>query len=201
MTKEDNDGILELLTTGGEATQFKTVNEQTKNITEAQRSAYLQIKKLLDDAFKDGADAELFAEIQKVKNYFPRLFSYSKLEKLRGSATIQNGKIVYDIDNSFLQKLIDNDYANPNNEFAKSRYQKFYNAKAVKENKNLAELELELGLPADARTVDQEAFDFEALYPEQNFNSFEDAAISRLKTKYGDNFEDHLDEVVDLAKI
>tara|TARA_B100000212_G_scaffold70523_1_gene49617 strand:+ start:5035 stop:9753 length:4719 start_codon:yes stop_codon:yes gene_type:complete len=201
MTKEDNDGILELLTTGGEATQFKTVNEQTKNITEAQRSAYLQIKKLLDDAFKDGADAELFAEIQKVKNYFPRLFSYSKLEKLRGSATIQNGKIVYDIDNSFLQKLIDNDYANPNNEFARSRYQKFYNAKAVKENKNLEELELELGLPADARTVDQEAFDFETLYPEQNFNSFEDAAISRLKTKYGDNFEDHLDEVVDLAKI
>ena len=205
MTKEDNDGILELLTTGGEATQFKTVNEQTKNITEAQRSAYLQIKKLLDDAFKDGADAELFAEIQKVKNYFPRLFSYSKLEKLRGSATVKtkNNKIEieYDIDNSFLQKLIDNGYANPNNEFARSRYQKFYNAKAVKENKNLEELELELGLPADARTVDQEAFDFETLYPEQNFNSFEDAAISRLKTKYGDNFEDHLDEVVDLAKI
>ena len=132
MTKEDNDGILELLTTGGQATQFKTVNEQTKNITEAQRSAYLQIKELLDDAFKDGADAGLFAEIQKVKNYFPRLFSYSKLEKLRGSATVKtkNNKteIEYDIDNSFLQKLIDNGYANPNNEFARSRYQKFYNA-------------------------------------------------------------------------
>jgi len=157
ITREDNAALLKLLQTRGTAKQFE-YNKEVLDISDEVREAYKGIKKLLDDTFDEGVDAGIFRRQNKVKNYFPRIFSFGLLQANKSQ---------------FKDLLKNYGYATPVNTKPK-KFQKYYNKLEL--DKKEGERTIELGIPADARTIDQETF---AILRENGVDSFEDLAIKR----------------------
>ena len=157
ITREDNAALLKLLQTRGTAKQFE-YNKEVLDISDEVREAYKGIKKLLDDTFDEGVDAKIFRKQNKVKNYFPRIFSFGLLQANKSQ---------------FKALLKKHGYATPVNTKPK-KFQKYYNKLEL--DKKEGERTIELGIPADARTVDQDSF---AILRDNGVDSFEDLAILR----------------------
>ncbi len=94
------------------------------------------IKQILDDIFEEGVNLKEFDPIQKVANYFPRLFNHGVLS--------QEGPR-----NSFKKLLKDYGYATPNNSVNEKKYLTKYITASGKE---------EVGIPADTLGLDLEIF-------------------------------------------
>ena len=157
ITREDNAALLKLLQTRGTAKQFE-YNKEVLDISDEVREAYKGIKKLLDDTFDEGVDVGIFRKQNRVQNYFPRIFSFGLLQANKSQ---------------FKDLLKKHGYATPVNTKPK-KFQKYYNKLEL--DKKEGERTIELGIPADARTVDQEAFGLQQKY---GVDSFEDLAIQR----------------------
>ena len=157
ITGEDNAALLKLLQTRGTAKQFE-YNKEVLDISDEVREAYKGIKKLLDDTFDEGVDVGIFRKQNRVQNYFPRIFSFGLLQANKSQ---------------FKALLKKHGYATPVNTKTK-KYQKYYNKLEL--DKPEGERTIELGIPADARTIDQEAFGLQQKY---GVDSFEDLAIQR----------------------
>ena len=157
ITREDNAALLKLLQTRGTAKQFE-YNKEVLDISDEVKEAYKGIKKLLDDTFDEGVDAGIFRKQNRVQNYFPRIFSFGLLQANKSQ---------------FKDLLKKHGYATPVNTKPK-KFQKYYNKLEL--DKKEGERTIELGIPADARTIDQEAF---AILRENGVDSFEDLAIKR----------------------
>ena len=157
ITREDNAALLKLLQTRGTAKQFE-YNKEVLDISDEVKEAYKGIKKLLDDTFDEGVDAGIFRKQNKVKNYFPRIFAFGLLQANKSQ---------------FKDLLKKYGYATPVNTKTK-KYQKYYNKLEL--DKPEGERTIELGIPADARTIDQDSF---AILRENGVDSFEDLAILR----------------------
>ena len=157
ITREDNAALLKLLQTRGTAKQFE-YNKEVLDISDEVREAYNGIKKLLDDTFDEGVDAGIFRRQNKVKNYFPRIFAFGLLQANKSQ---------------FKDLLKKYGYATPVNTKTK-KYQKYYNKLEL--DKPEGERTIELGIPTDARTIDQDSF---AILRENGVDSFEDLAILR----------------------
>tara|TARA_R100001082_G_scaffold111113_1_gene93439 strand:+ start:1078 stop:4806 length:3729 start_codon:yes stop_codon:yes gene_type:complete len=161
ITREDNDALGALLRSGGKATKFKSGKRNNIDIPEDVRNAYEELRVILEETFDEGQSVGIFQAFQKVSNYFPRIFNYGKLDKGR---------------QKFEELLIDKGYANTSNNVSGKKFQKYVDAKAVKEGKKVSDLEIELGVPADAKTIDQEAFNLQERF---GVESFEDLALQK----------------------
>ena len=157
ITEQDNAALLKLLQTKGTAKQFK-YKEEVLDISDEVKEAYKGVKKLLDDTFDEGVDAGIFRKPNKVQNYFPRIFSFGLLQANK---------------DQFKDLLKAYGYATPVNTKPK-KYQKYYNKLEL--DKKEGERTIELGIPADAKTIDQETFGLREKY---GVDSFEDLAILR----------------------
>ena len=157
ITEQDNAALLKLLQTRGTAKQFK-YKEEVLDISDEVKEAYKGVKKLLDDTFDEGVDAGIFRKPNKVQNYFPRIFSFGLLQANK---------------DQFKSLLKTHGYATPVNTKPK-KYKKYYNKLEL--DKKEGERTIELGIPADAKTIDQETFGLQEKY---GVDSFEDLAIQR----------------------
>lgn len=81
ISKEQNDQLLALISTNGRATEIggKPIDDFVKEAYFGDGKKRIGIKQLLDRAFAVGNEYGLFAFNQKVQNYFPHKFNYSKL--------------------------------------------------------------------------------------------------------------------------
>ncbi len=157
ITEQDNAALLKLLQTRGTAKQFK-YKEEVLDVSDEVKEAYKGVKKLLDDTFDEGVDEGIFRKQNKVKNYFPRIFSFGLLQANK---------------DQFKDLLKAYGYATPVNTKPK-KYKKYYNKLEL--DKKEGERTIELGIPADAKTIDQETFGLQEKY---GVDSFEDLAILR----------------------
>ena len=144
ITAKDNAALLELIQTGGKATTYTYKNNLyeipdnvrfgfTGGIDKKTGKKIVGIKNLLKDAFKEGEDIGLFTSSREVKNYFPRMYEHSSIEKLRPE---------------FKELIIKYGYANPDNKVSDKYLTKYINA-AGKE---------EVGIPADTLGKDMDIF-------------------------------------------
>ena len=157
ITEQDNAALLKLLQTRGTAKQFK-YKEEVLDVSDEVKEAYKGVKKLLDDTFDEGVDVGIFRKPNKVQNYFPRIFSFGLLQANK---------------DQFKSLLKTHGYATPVNTKPK-KYKKYYNKLEL--DKKEGERTIELGIPADAKTIDQETFGLQQKY---GVDSFEDLAIQR----------------------
>ena len=86
--------------------EFIAVDGSTQKISDVIKESAKEINELNEQIFKEGLEAGLFSPDRKVKNYLPRLFKYSLVEKNRGKLE---------------QLLIKYNHANPMNDFPKTR--------------------------------------------------------------------------------
>ena len=76
------------------------------DIPDRVKQAAKEINELNKTMFKEGLDVGLFEEVQQIKNYFPRMFNFTKIENRRAD---------------FEKLLIDSGHANPVNKVQKSK--------------------------------------------------------------------------------
>lgn len=130
ISKEENEQLFMMLATEGKFAKTNPVKQSVKEAYFGDGNKRIGLKSLLEKAFTEGNKVGLFAMNQKIKNYFPHKFNYSKI--------VANRTELRDL-------IIEYNHAEPIN---KIKPQKFYDANGV---------EME-GIPKGALAVDKESF-------------------------------------------
>ncbi len=154
ITQKDNAALVELIQSGGEASSFTYKNNVfeipkdvkfafTGGIDNKTGKRMKGIKNTLKDIFKDGEEVGLFTADREVKNYFPRVYEHSSIEKLRPQ---------------FKELIIKYGYANPDNKTSDKYLTKYITASGKEET----------GIPADTLGKDQDVFGIDFLETAKN---------------------------------
>ena len=106
LTKDDNTALLTRIYDPSAET-FMNAKGQTVKISDDIKGAALDIQKLNDEIFDEGLGVGLFDQYQRVKNYFPRMFNYSKLKNKRAE---------------FRELLIESGHADPINDIPTKKF-------------------------------------------------------------------------------
>jgi len=106
LTVDDNTALLTRIY-DPKAKQFKNKAGNMVDISDDIKDAARNIQKLNDEIFDEGEAIGLFDQYQRVKNYFPRMFNYSKLEKNR---------------NKFKKLLVESGHADPINDIPTKKF-------------------------------------------------------------------------------
>lgn len=132
ISKEENEQLFMMLATEGKFAKTNPVKQSVKEAYFGDGNKRIGLKSLLEKAFTEGNKVGLFAMNQKIKNYFPHKFNYSKI-------------VAGDNRTELRDLIIEYNHAEPIN---KIKPQKFYDANGV---------EME-GIPKGAVAIDKESF-------------------------------------------